>query len=140
MDAAIRIGREEGMAAFWRGSMPFVNRAILVGACQVGTYDQFRDMYADADGCFLPIGANPTPSSLTLPSRFKKAGVPAGLPEVFCASMASGLLYSLITMPFETAKNRMAFQKAGPDGKFLYTVRSRPGGQAIYRFVRSMGR
>lgn len=96
MDAALRIGREEGLAAFWRGSMPFVNRAILVGACQVGTYDQFRDV-------------------------FRKAGVSSGFPEVFSASMASGLLYSLITMPFETAKNRMAFQKADATGKLLYT-------------------
>ena len=28
--------------------------------------------------------------------------------------MSSGLLYSLITMPMETAKNRMAFQRADP--------------------------
>jgi hypothetical protein len=28
--------------------------------------------------------------------------------------MMSGLLYSLITNPFESAKNRMAFQKADP--------------------------
>jgi hypothetical protein len=27
--------------------------------------------------------------------------------------MSAGLLYSLITMPFETAKNRMAFQRKG---------------------------
>jgi hypothetical protein len=30
---------------------------------------------------------------------------------VFYASMTSGLIYSVITMPLETAKNRMAFQK-----------------------------
>lgn len=35
--------------------------------------------------------------------------------NVFAASMSSGLLYSLITMPFESAKNRMAAQKPGPD-------------------------
>lgn len=28
--------------------------------------------------------------------------------------MTSGLLYSVVTMPFETAKNRMAFQKPDP--------------------------
>ena len=33
------------------------------------------------------------------------------LVTVFYASMTSGLIYSLITMPLETAKNRMAFQK-----------------------------
>ena len=31
--------------------------------------------------------------------------------RVFYASMTSGLIYSVITMPLETAKNRMAFQK-----------------------------
>ena len=34
-DAAVRIAREEGPATLWRGSMPFVNRAMLVGATQV---------------------------------------------------------------------------------------------------------
>ena len=34
--------------------------------------------------------------------------------RVFYASMTSGLIYSVITMPLETAKNRMAFQKADP--------------------------
>ncbi len=28
--------------------------------------------------------------------------------------MTSGFLYAVITMPFETAKNRMAFQKPDP--------------------------
>eukprot|EP00434_Breviolum_minutum_P020185 symbB.v1.2.017800.t1/scaffold1394.1/size200789/23 len=35
VDCAQRIAREEGVAAFWRGSMPFVTRACLVGATQV---------------------------------------------------------------------------------------------------------
>jgi len=95
VDAAFRIAREEGISTFWRGSMPFVNRAMIVGATQVGTYDQFRETY-------------------------KNLGVPEGLPNVFAASMTSGLLYSLITMPFETAKNRMAFQKKLPDGTLPY--------------------
>lgn len=34
--------------------------------------------------------------------------------------MSSGLLYSLITMPLESAKNRMAFQSKGPDGVLPY--------------------
>jgi solute carrier family 25 oxoglutarate transporter 11 len=74
--------------------MPFVNRAMLVGACQVGTYDQFRASY-------------------------RKAGITDPLLNVFAAAMTSGLLYSLITMPLETAKNRMAFQKPDPVTKQL---------------------
>jgi len=88
-DAARRIVKEEGITAFWRGCSPFVQRVIVVGVCQVATYDQFRVMY-------------------------KQLKVPDGLPNVFCAAMSSGLLFSLVTMPLETAKNRMAFQKPDP--------------------------
>lgn len=34
----------------------------------------------------------------------------SGLSNQFASSMSAGLIYSIITMPFETAKNRMAFQ------------------------------
>ena len=46
---------------------------------------------------------------------------------VFYASMTSGLIYSVITMPLETAKNRMAFQK--PDA-----VTGKSYGQRSYSF------
>jgi len=94
IDAAFRIAREEGISAYWRGATPFVNRAMLVGATQVGTYDQFKETY-------LSFGLK-------------------GFPNVFAASMSAGLLYSLITMPFETAKNRMAFQKKDANGNLPY--------------------
>ena len=45
-DAFSRIFREEGVKAFFSGSAPFVNRAMLVGAVQIGTYDQFRELFA----------------------------------------------------------------------------------------------
>jgi solute carrier family 25 oxoglutarate transporter 11 len=96
-NAFTRILKEEGPLAFFRGSMPFVNRALLVGLVQVGTYDQFRDTY-------------------------KKYGITSLVSNVMCASMSSGLLYSIVTNPFETVKNRMAFQKKDPvTGKFPYT-------------------
>jgi len=89
-----RIFTEEGPGAFFRGCGPFVNRAMLVGAVQVGTYDQFR-------------------------GTFKSWGITNPTMNVFAASMTSGLLYSIVTMPFETAKNRMAFQKPDPVTKVL---------------------
>lgn len=96
-DCAKRILNEEGPRAFWRGSMPFVYRAMLVGVTQVGTLDQFKEMYET------------------------HAGIQRGTYfNVFCASMSSGLLYSLITMPFESAKNRMAFQKPDANGVLPY--------------------
>jgi len=94
VDAAVRIAREEGIFAYWRGCMPFVNRAMLVGACQVGTYDQLK-------------------------ATFNKLGVTGKFSNVFCASMTSGLFYASVTMPFETAKNRMASQRPDPLTKLL---------------------
>lgn len=97
VDAFTRITKEEGIPTFFRGAGPFVNRAMLVGAVQVGTYDQFRGMY-------------------------RKWGVTHQATNVFYAAMTSGLIYSVITMPFETAKNRMAFQRPDPTtGQRPYT-------------------
>lgn len=96
LDAATRIVKEEGPATFWRGSAPFVQRAMLVGVCQVGTLDQGKELYDT------------------------KLGIKRGTYlNIFCASFTSGLLYSLITMPFESAKNRMAFQRPDPVTKQL---------------------
>ncbi len=61
----------------------------FTGAIQVGTNDQFKALYYDY-------------------------GLTSVKLNVFAASMTSGLLYSTLTMPFETAKNRMAFQKVDP--------------------------
>ena len=111
-DAALRILRDEGVAAFWRGSAPFVQRAMLVGVTQVGTLDQAKQFYDE------------------------RAGVPRGTyGNVFCASMTSGLVYSLVTMPFETAKNLMAFQKPDARGALAY----RATGQTILAVARSRG-
>lgn len=91
IDTSSRIIKEEGVAAFWRGSTPFVQRAMLVGIFQVATLDQFKLFYAQK-------------------LNQKKDSIP----NVFCAAMTSGLIYSLATMPLEASKNRMAFQKPDP--------------------------
>lgn len=88
VDAFRRTMAEGGVSAFFTGCGPFVNRALLVGAVQVGTYDQFKDMY--------------------------KKMVGNEMLSVLYASMTSGFIYSVVTMPFETAKNRMAFQRPDP--------------------------
>jgi len=87
-DAIMRIAKEDGFGAFYRGVQPFAMRAMLVGGTQVATYDQFKMTYADF-------------------------GI-SGIANQFCSSMSAGLIYSIVTMPFETAKNRMAFQKMDP--------------------------
>lgn len=98
-DTASRIVKEEGVTAFWRGSTPFVSRACMVGVFQVATLDQFKDFYSG----WLDQRKN-------------------SIPNVFCAAMTSGLIYSLATMPLEACKNRMASQKKDPTtGKLPYT-------------------
>merc|ERR1712070_995124 len=49
-DAFVRIARDEGFAAFYRGSQPFVYRAMVVGGTQVATFDQFKQIYAPTLG------------------------------------------------------------------------------------------
>ena len=98
VDTATRIVREEGVATFWRGSNPFVARAMMVGVFQVATLDQFKDFYAE-----------------------KLSQKKNSIPNVFCAAMTSGLIYSIATMPLEACKNRMASQKKDPTtGKLPY--------------------
>ena len=96
VDACARIMREEGASAFYRGCQPFVARAMVVGGTQVATYDQFKQTYAGL-------------------------GITHVLANQFASSMSAGLIYSIITMPLETAKNRMAFQKPDAAGKLPYT-------------------
>lgn len=118
VDTAQRIVKEEGIAAFWRGSTPFVQRAMMVGVFQVATLDQFKELYVHQ-------------------FHQKKDSIP----NVFCAAMTSGLLYSIATMPLEAAKNRMASQKRDKaTGKLPYTstlqtiraVSSKEGFFALY--------
>jgi solute carrier family 25 oxoglutarate transporter 11 len=99
VDTTLRIAREEGIGAFWRGSTPFVARAMMVGVFQVATLDQFKEMYVS----WLNQKKN-------------------SIPNVFCAAMTSGLIYSMATMPLEASKNRMASQKPDPKtGKLPFT-------------------
>lgn len=108
-DAIVRIAREDGLGAFYRGSQPFVMRAMVVGGTQVATYDQFKTLY--------------------------KPYLGSGLTNTFSSSMSAGLIYSLITMPLETAKNRMAFQKADAAGVLPY----RSTGQTVAAIARAEG-
>ena len=96
VDAFRRITVDEGVLTFFRGCGPFVNRAMLVGAVQIGTYDQFKQV-------------------------FREVGVENDFSITFYSAMTSGFIYSVITMPFESAKNRMAFQRPDPvTGQRLY--------------------
>jgi solute carrier family 25 oxoglutarate transporter 11 len=88
VDALIRVAREEGVLTYWRGATPTVTRAIVVSVTQLATYDQFKTI---------------------LKSSF---GMADGIPLHFNASLGSGFVYSLISLPIDTAKTRMQTQTA----------------------------
>ena len=98
VDAFARTAKEDGPLAFWRGSTPFCTRCIIVGCFQVATYDQFKQFFSTK----LNIEKN-------------------GVANIALSANVASLIYSFITMPLETAKNRMAFQKALPSGELPYS-------------------
>ncbi|XP_028029248.1 mitochondrial 2-oxoglutarate/malate carrier protein [Bombyx mandarina] len=80
-DALIRIVREEGVLKLWRGATPTVGRAMVVNAAQLSTYSQAREALAGR--------------------------VPDGVALHFCASMVSGLVTTIASMPVDIIKTRI---------------------------------
>ncbi|CAH0401040.1 unnamed protein product [Chilo suppressalis] len=81
VDALVRIVKEEGVLKLWRGATPTVGRAMVVNAAQLGTYSQAREMF---------VGY-----------------VPDGIPLHFCASMVSGLVTTIASMPVDIIKTKI---------------------------------
>ena len=96
--AVLRIVKEEGAPALFRGANSLVVRALLVGGTQVGTYDQFKAVAHERLGL-----------------------KPGSVANTLVASFGAGLVCSIATLPFETAKNRMAFQRADATGRLPYS-------------------
>ncbi|KAH8324059.1 hypothetical protein KR074_011663, partial [Drosophila pseudoananassae] len=83
-DAFVRIVREEGVPALWRGCFPTVTRAMLVNMTQLGSYSQSKNYFSQ----FL-----------------------SGLGLHIAASMVSALLTATTSMPLDMAKTRIQNQK-----------------------------
>jgi len=94
--ALYRIGAEDGAAAYMAGVGPTVARAMIVNMFQVGGYDVAKTAYAEHLGI-------------------------SGVPLHCSASLTAGFVYSVATLPLDTAKTRMQNQAPGPDGKLPYT-------------------
>jgi len=94
-DALIRIFREEGISALWRGAIPTMGRAMVVNAAQLASYSQAKEG-------ILSTGY-----------------VNEGIFCHFLASMFSGLVTTAASMPVDIAKTRIQNQKY-VDGKPEY--------------------
>jgi solute carrier family 25 oxoglutarate transporter 11 len=93
-NALMRIGKEEGVAAYMAGVGPTVVRAMVVNMLQVGGYDIAKTTYSGM-------------------------GV-TGVPLHITSALTAGFVYSAATLPIDTAKTRMQNQVANAAGELPY--------------------
>lgn len=91
-----RMTREEGILALWRGCIPTMGRAMVVNMTQLASYSQFKSYFRNG------------------PLKMEE-----GIFLHFCASMLSGLLTTIASMPLDIAKTRIQNMKS-IDGKPEY--------------------
>jgi len=89
IDGLFRIAKEEGVPALWKGCGPNLNRAMLMTAGQVASYDQAK--YS------------------LLQTKFFKDNVVTH----FTASFIAAFVASVVTSPFDVVKTRIMNQRKG---------------------------
>lgn len=82
VNALVRIVREEGMLTLWRGCIPTMGRAAVVNAAQLSSYSQAKQLLVSS-------------------GYFKE-----GIFMHFTASMISGFVTTVASMPVDIAKTR----------------------------------
>ena len=95
-EGLLRISREEGVTHMWNGWRPTVMRAIIVNVAQLASYSQAKQML--------------------LESKYFKDNILCH----FYASLMSGFITTVVSMPVDICKTRIQNQKALADGTFLY--------------------
>jgi solute carrier family 25 oxoglutarate transporter 11 len=91
LDAVLKISRQEGVPALWRGCLPTVTRCIVLNISQLATYSEAKE-------------------------RIISVGVSDGLTCHVGASLVSGLASTTASVPFDTAKTRI--QQASAQGNY----------------------
>jgi len=84
-DALIRIVREEGVLTLWRGCLPTVGRAMVLNMAQLASYSQIKQMLLNSN----------------------KIKFDDNLFCHFCASMCSGFISTVASMPVDIVKTRI---------------------------------
>lgn len=96
VNAVVRIIREEGVATLWRGCIPTMGRAAVVNAAQLSSYSQAKRLLLQS-------------------GHFQE-----GIFMHFTASMISGFVTTVASMPVDIAKTRIQNMKIGADGSKEY--------------------
>ncbi|KAJ0464215.1 putative mitochondrial carrier protein [Helianthus annuus] len=125
VDAISQMAKNEGVGSLWRGSSLTVNRAMLVTASQLASYDQFKEMILE------------------------KGVMEDGLGTHVTASFAAGFVASVVTNPVDVIKTRVMNMKvepgkappyAGATDCALQTIRTE-GVMALYKgFIPTISR
>ncbi|XP_009342560.2 mitochondrial uncoupling protein 5-like [Pyrus x bretschneideri] len=125
IDAITKMARSEGVLSLWRGSSLTVNRAMIVTASQLASYDQFKEAILDRHLMKDGLGTHVT------------------------ASFAAGFVASVASNPIDVIKTRVMNMKveAGRDPPYtgaldcaLKTVRAE-GPMALYKgFIPTISR
>lgn len=87
VDALVRIVREEGVATLWRGAIPTMGRAMVVNGAQLASYSQAKQQL--------------------LATKYFDDNILLH----FVASMISGLITTIASMPVDIAKTRIQNMK-----------------------------
>jgi len=96
LDAFQQIVKNEGVLGLWRGVSPNIQRAIIVNAAELATYDQAKETLVST-GHFSPTKAS----------------------THFVASFIAGFFAALASSPVDVIKNRLMSQLTG--AQLLYT-------------------
>ncbi|XP_060213143.1 mitochondrial uncoupling protein 5-like [Lycium barbarum] len=90
VDAITQMCKSEGVTSLWRGSSLTVNRAMLVTASQLASYDEFKEMILRKDIMKDGLGTHVT------------------------ASFAAGFVAAVVTNPVDVIKTRVMNMKVEP--------------------------
>ncbi|KAM3283174.1 mitochondrial uncoupling protein 5 [Capsicum chacoense] len=90
VDAITQMSKSEGVTSLWRGSSLTVNRAMLVTASQLASYDQFKEMILE------------------------KGLMKDGLGTHVTASFAAGFVAAVASNPIDVIKTRVMNMKVEP--------------------------
>uniref|UniRef100_A0A7N2MWH4 Mitochondrial uncoupling protein 5 n=1 Tax=Quercus lobata TaxID=97700 RepID=A0A7N2MWH4_QUELO len=97
VDAIGQMSKQEGIASLWRGSALTVNRAMIVTASQLSTYDQVKEMILEKGVMSDGIGTHVT------------------------ASFAAGFVASVASNPIDVIKTRVMNMKLEAGGVAPYS-------------------
>ncbi|XP_057759912.1 mitochondrial uncoupling protein 5 [Arachis stenosperma] len=97
VDAITKMAKQEGVASLWRGSSLTVNRAMLVTASQLASYDQFKE------------------------AILEKGLMRDGLGTHVTASFAAGFVAAVASNPVDVIKTRVMNMRVEPGAEPPYT-------------------